>query len=91
MTVNQGLNWAIAGRSQTKLNNLKEELSTLVPGFNADELDTITVDTTKAETLHGIVKDSKGVITTAGPFWKYGSKVVEFCVKYGTDYVDTTG
>lgn len=87
--VNDKVKWAIAGRSQTKLDKLKEELSSIVS--NTQELDTIIVDTTKPSSMHGLVKDTRAVVTTAGPFWKYGSKVVEFCAKYGTDYVDTTG
>ena len=42
-------------------------------------------------TLPTLVKDTRAVITTAGPFQKYGSNVVEFCAKYGTHYVDITG
>jgi short subunit dehydrogenase-like uncharacterized protein len=42
-------------------------------------------------TLPTLVKDTRSVITTAGPFQKYGSNVVEFCAKYGTHYVDITG
>jgi short subunit dehydrogenase-like uncharacterized protein len=87
--VNNEVKWAIAGRSEAKLNKLKEELATIAP--NALDLDTIIVDTTKPSTMHNLVKDTRAIITSAGPFWKYGSKVVEFCVKYGTDYVDTTG
>lgn len=42
-------------------------------------------------TLPTLVKDTRAVVTTAGPFAKYGSNVVEFCAKYGTHYVDITG
>jgi len=42
-------------------------------------------------TLPTLVKDTRCVITTAGPFQKYGSNVVEFCAKYGTHYTDITG
>ena len=87
--MNKQVKWAIAGRSQSKLNKLKEELINLIP--EAKDLDTIIVDTTIPSSMHGLVNDTRVVISSAGPFWKYGSKVVEFCVKYGTDYVDTTG
>jgi short subunit dehydrogenase-like uncharacterized protein len=89
LLVNNEVKWALAGRSEAKLKKLKEELATIAP--NAQELDTIIVDTTKPSTMHNLVKDTRVIITSAGPFWKYGSKVVEFCAKYGTDYVDTTG
>jgi short subunit dehydrogenase-like uncharacterized protein len=42
-------------------------------------------------TLPGLVKNTRAVSTTAGPFEKYGSPVVEFCAKYGTSYADITG
>ena len=90
MLVSKDVKWAIAGRSKAKLNKLIEELSKIDPDCSKN-LDTIIVDTTDPSTIHNLVKDTKTVITSAGPFWKYGSKVVEFCVKYGTDYVDTTG
>jgi short subunit dehydrogenase-like uncharacterized protein len=56
-----------------------------------DSLDTIVVDTSKKSTLHNLVKDTRVLITTAGPFCKYGSNVVEFCANYGTHYIDSTG
>ena len=37
------------------------------------------------------VSDTRVIITTVGPFEKYGSPVVEACAKLGTHYVDITG
>ena len=54
--------WAIAGRSQAKLDKLKEELVKIDP--NAIDLDTIIVDTTIPSTIHGLVKDTKAIITS---------------------------
>ena len=42
-------------------------------------------------TLPNLVKDTKVVLTTVGPFARHGSPVVESCAKYGTHYVDITG
>ena len=86
------LKWAIAGRSQAKLDKLKKELEDLPEvEKNLLNMDMIVVDTSKPRTLHKLVDDTKVVITTAGPFCKYGSNVVEFCARYGTNYVDITG
>eukprot|EP00594_Rhizosolenia_setigera_P009992 CAMPEP_0178959756 /NCGR_PEP_ID=MMETSP0789-20121207/12499_1 /TAXON_ID=3005 /ORGANISM="Rhizosolenia setigera, Strain CCMP 1694" /LENGTH=344 /DNA_ID=CAMNT_0020642857 /DNA_START=823 /DNA_END=1857 /DNA_ORIENTATION=+ len=41
--------------------------------------------------MHALVNDAKCVASSAGPFYLYGSNVVEFCAKYGTHYVDITG
>lgn len=45
----------------------------------------------KRDTMHALVNDAKCVASSAGPFYLYGSNVVEFCAKYGTHYVDITG
>ena len=41
--------------------------------------------------MPGLVKNTRAVSSTAGPFEKYGSPVVEFCAKHGTNYADITG
>ena len=71
------LKWAIAGRSEAKLAMLKKELEDMLV-VDASNIDTLIVDTSKPSTLHKLVDDTKVVITTAGPFAKYGSNVVEF-------------
>ena len=38
-----------------------------------------------------MVNETKLVISTAGPYIKYGSKLVAVCAHYGTDYCDITG
>ena len=92
LSSDKGLKWALAGRSQKKLDQLKIELSKDANDSSViDRLDTIVVDTKKKSTLHNLVKDTRVLVSTAGPFCKYGSNVVEFCVNYGTSYVDSTG
>lgn len=84
--------WAIAGRSQTKLNATKQSLADelKLPEL-VDKIDTILVDTSDPKTMPGLVEDTRAVATTAGPFQEYGNAVVEFCAKYGTHYTDITG
>eukprot|EP01082_Thalassiosira_pseudonana_P004808 g4568.t1 g4568 contig15:1306271-1308096(-) len=55
------------------------------------KVDTIIVDTMDRSTLKALVDNTRAVITTAGPFVKYGSNVVEFCATHGTHYADITG
>jgi short subunit dehydrogenase-like uncharacterized protein len=43
------------------------------------------------EALDLITKRTKVIISTAGPFHKYGSKLVASCIKNSTHYVDITG
>mmetsp|Transcript_20383 Transcript_20383/g.30036 ORF Transcript_20383/g.30036 Transcript_20383/m.30036 type:complete len:584 (+) Transcript_20383:58-1809(+) len=88
---NKNIRWAIAGRSKDKLDKLLKELKGITGDSAKHDIDVILVDTSKPSTLHALANDSRCVITTAGPFWKYGSNVVEFCARYGTNYVDITG
>ena len=85
------LKWAIAGRSQKKLDAIRQEIVNLGFAPAIDSIDTILVDTSQPSTVHGLVKDTRSIITTAGPFCKYGSNVVAFCARYGTNYADITG
>jgi len=78
-----GLRWGIAGRNQKKLEQLSKELGLRCEIFVADGDD--------AAALNRLTKQTKVVITTAGPFHRYGSKLVASCVETSTHYVDITG
>ena len=77
------LNWAIAGRNKEKLEELKKELSLDVDIFIAESND--------EKALDDITKNTKVVLSTAGPFHRYSSNLVKSCVKNSSDYVDITG
>ncbi|KAJ7799990.1 Saccharopine dehydrogenase-domain-containing protein [Mycena olivaceomarginata] len=49
------------------------------------------VDTTRQEQLDALVKTATVVINTVGPFFLWGTPVVQACVKHGVHYVDITG
>ena len=79
--------FAIAARSQAKLDRLSTELAD-APGppngvLVGDALDGAAMDRI-AERCHI-------VLTTAGPFAKYGNELVRACVEARTHYVDITG
>eukprot|EP00526_Cylindrotheca_closterium_P011807 CAMPEP_0113630298 /NCGR_PEP_ID=MMETSP0017_2-20120614/15740_1 /TAXON_ID=2856 /ORGANISM="Cylindrotheca closterium" /LENGTH=485 /DNA_ID=CAMNT_0000540753 /DNA_START=318 /DNA_END=1775 /DNA_ORIENTATION=+ /assembly_acc=CAM_ASM_000147 len=86
-----GVNWAVAGRSKDKLNKVLQTLADELKMPKLLETPIIVVDTAVASTLPNLVRDTKAVVTTVGPFRKYGSGVVEFCAKFGTHYADITG
>ena len=77
------LNWAIAGRNKEKLEELKKELFLDVDIFIAESND--------EKALDNITKNTKVVLSTAGPFHRYSSNLVKSCVKNSSDYVDITG
>lgn len=76
--------WAIAGRRKQALEDLKSSLG--CPG-----VDVLLCDTKDAAAVAALVRDTRCVITTAGPFDKYGTPVVRACALYGTAYSDITG
>ena len=79
-----GLRWAIAGRNAAKLTALAESLDTPPAGrLVADGDDDAAVDAMCAAT--------RVLLTTAGPFGRYGREVVAACVRHQTHYVDITG
>lgn len=86
------VNWAIAGRNETKLRHVLEGLANelQMPSLITN-VDIIIVDTSIPCTMPKLVENTRCVATTAGPYTLYGNTVVEFCVKYGTHYVDITG
>ena len=84
--IGQDLRWAIAGRSEDKLAALKAEL-----GAEAANLPTIVADSFDEEKLAAMAASTKVVITTVGPYAKYGSPLVAACVAHGTHYCDLAG
>ena len=80
------LRWAIAGRSQEKLDALKAEL-----GEDAATLETIVVVSADGPALAEMARRTRVVITTVGPYALYGSALVAACVEAGTDYCDLAG
>ena len=45
----------------------------------------------KLEDMEAVVKRTRVIASTVGPFATYGAALVEACVKHGVDYVDITG
>jgi short subunit dehydrogenase-like uncharacterized protein len=80
------LKWAIAGRSQNKLNELKLSLGTA-----GEALDTLVADAADEDSLHSLCLSTRVIISTVGPYALYGEPLVKVCVALGTDYCDLTG
>ena len=84
--VGAGLNWAIAARREKKLEALKSEL-----GDAARSLPTLVADSHDRAALDSMAARTRVVLTTVGPYAKYGSELVAACVENGTDYCDLAG
>lgn len=76
-TYGSSFKWAIAGRRQEALQEIKEEL---MKEFSMlTELGIVVADSVEPESIERMVISTKVIITTAGPFDKYGESVVKFC------------
>jgi short subunit dehydrogenase-like uncharacterized protein len=80
-----GLKWAMAGRSANKLAEVRD-----LVGAVADT-PLIVADASDPASLDAMVKRTKVVLTTVGPYQLYGNELVEACVANGTDYTDLCG
>jgi short subunit dehydrogenase-like uncharacterized protein len=78
--------WAIAGRDQHKLTDVRRNL-----GAAADRLPLVVADAQDAASLEAMAARTRVVCTTVGPYALHGSKLVAACVDHGTHYCDLTG
>ncbi|MCZ8378585.1 trans-acting enoyl reductase family protein [Mycobacterium sp. CPCC 205372] len=77
---------ALAGRSQDKLLAVRDSL-----GPNAADWPLISADASQPSTLDAMAAQTRVVITTVGPYTRYGLPLVAACAAAGTDYADLTG
>lgn len=78
--------WATAGRNRQALEAARQQA-----GENARSVDILVADAQDQQAIDSIVSKTRVLLTTAGPFSLYGSKIVDACVRYKTHYVDITG
>ncbi len=84
--VDQELTWAIAGRSEEKLAELK-----LALGAAAKSLPTVVANSTDRDSMDALCQTTRVVCSTVGPYAKFGSELVAACAAGGTHYCDLTG
>jgi short subunit dehydrogenase-like uncharacterized protein len=77
---------ALAGRSQDKLRAVRDTL-----GERAQSWPLIEADASQQSTLDAMAARTQVVVTTVGPYIKYGLPMVAACAAAGTDYADLTG
>ncbi|MEU3744407.1 MULTISPECIES: saccharopine dehydrogenase family protein [Streptomyces] len=81
--------WALAGRSRTGLEALRERLAARWP--HCAELPLLVADADDPDSLRALAESARVVATTVGPYVWYGEGLVAACAEAGTDCVDLTG
>jgi short subunit dehydrogenase-like uncharacterized protein len=80
------LRWALAGRSADKLSKVRERLQT-----RGTPPEIVIADAADAQALARLAARTRVVLTTVGPYVRYGEPLVKACAEAGTHYVDLTG
>lgn len=77
---------ALAGRSTERLSAVRDGL-----GESAQSWPLVAADAASPSTLSEMAARTRVVITTVGPYTRYGLPLVSACAAAGTDYADLTG
>ncbi len=84
--VGETLRWAIAGRSDAKLRQIRDTLGAAGPSVPI-----IVADAADEAQLRALCAQTRVVVSTVGPYALYGEPLVRVCAQTGTDYCDLTG
>lgn len=84
-----GLRWGLAGRSLSKLEEVRRGLAARVPALG--DLPLVVADARDPRSLAQMVAQTRVICTTVGPYALHGSELVAACIQEGTDYCDLTG
>ena len=83
--VGRDVKWAMAGRSRSKLEAVRDEVAA------PTNTPLVVADSTDFASLTAMAERTRCVITTVGPYLWYGEGLVQACAETGTDSVDLSG
>ena len=92
MTSSSGDEWTTSsrvGHSLTGGGHVLQDMKEL--GLDSSGIPCLYADSFDQKSLEAVCRQTKVIISTVGPFEKYGSLLVECCVKEKTHYCDITG
>jgi short subunit dehydrogenase-like uncharacterized protein len=92
--------WAISARDETKARQVLTEIAASVSKDAGEivgrlpsiiQVDLVCKNADETEALRQVVRQSKLVLSTAGPFQLYGKTLLSLCAELGVHYCDITG
>jgi short subunit dehydrogenase-like uncharacterized protein len=83
----KNLKWAVAGRSQSKLDALVSTFSDAAQ----KKVGVILADASDDESLKAMAQSTKVILTTTGPYALFGLPLLGHCASAGTHYADLSG
>ncbi len=84
--VGGSLRWAVAGRDRERLERVVEECVGTTP-----RPDVLVVDSLDDDAVNRLAASTAVVLTTIGPYARYGEPLLRACVENGTHYCDLCG
>ena len=81
-----GVRIGLAGRSRERLEEVRDSL-----GPRAADWPLHVADSSDPASLDALARATRVLVTTVGPYRRYGLPVVEACARAGTHYADLTG
>ncbi len=81
-----GLRVGLAGRSAERLEAARRGLGERAAGWPL-----VVLDTTDEAAVTDLARRTRVVVTTVGPYLRYGTALVAACAREGTHYADLTG
>jgi short subunit dehydrogenase-like uncharacterized protein len=81
--VERGQSPLLAGRSATKLADLSAELG--------GRMDMAVADVSRPSTIRALLEPGDVIVSTVGPFSKWGDPAAEAAIEAGAHYIDSTG
>jgi short subunit dehydrogenase-like uncharacterized protein len=80
------LRWAVAGRNEEKLREVLDNIE-----FHSGKPDIIVADSHDVSAMQTLALCTRVILTTVGPYAKYGNELVAACAENGTHYCDLCG
>ncbi|MFF4761447.1 saccharopine dehydrogenase family protein [Streptomyces sp. NPDC001292] len=81
----EGLRWAIAGRGEDRLKELRDRLP------SGASVGVLRADVADPDSLRDLARQARVLATTVGPYAAVGEELVAACADSGTDYLDLCG
>ncbi len=78
------LKWALGGRNELKMKRL-------ISSLDLKDIPYLVADSNNKNSLFEMTKMTRTICSTVGPYAKYGTLLVESCIKSKTNYCDITG
>lgn len=83
------LRWAVSGRREAAVQAIADDLERSHP--EGGRPDVVVADNDDRASLDAMVRSTRAVCTTVGPYARWGAPLVAACIDAGTHYCDLTG